>query len=95
MFLNLECNGTLNYLVYYRPTAARHTPQLVRNHYCYCLGLTAISYPTEVAILPTKSLNTTEITDYREEILLNSSSARALAANSIFNAQSIEPKRSV
>ena len=44
-------------------------------------------HPTEAATLPTKSFNATEITDYREELVLNLSSARALAAKSISKAQ--------
>ena len=40
-------------------------------------------YPTEVATLPTKSLNATKVTNYQEELVLNLSSARALAAKSI------------
>ena len=44
-------------------------------------------YPTEAATLPTKRLNATDITDYREELVLNSSSARTLAAKSILKAQ--------
>ena len=45
------------------------------------------SHPTEAATLPTKPLNATEITDYREELVLNLSSARALAAKSISKVQ--------
>ena len=44
-------------------------------------------HPTEAAPLPTKQLNTTDITDYHEELVLNLSSARALAAKSILKAQ--------
>ena len=44
-------------------------------------------HPTEAATLPTKQLNSTDITDYREELVLNLSSARALAAKSILKAQ--------
>ena len=44
-------------------------------------------HPTEAATLPTKQLNATDITDYLEELVLNLSSARALAAKSILKAQ--------
>ena len=44
-------------------------------------------HPTEAATLPSKPLNATNITDYREELVLNLSSARALAAKSISKAQ--------
>ena len=44
-------------------------------------------HPTEAATLPPKSPNVTEITDYREELVLNLSSARALAAKAISKAQ--------
>ena len=42
---------------------------------------------TEAATLPTKPLNATEVTDYREKLVLNLSSARALLAKSILKAQ--------
>ena len=44
-------------------------------------------HPTEAATLPTTSPNATEVTDYREELVLNLSSARALAAKTISKAQ--------
>ena len=44
-------------------------------------------HPTEAATLPTKSPNATKVTDYREELVLNLSSARALAAKTISKAQ--------
>ena len=44
-------------------------------------------HPTEAATLPAKSLNATIVTDYREQLVLNLSSARALAAKSISKAQ--------
>ena len=43
--------------------------------------------PTKAATLPPKSPNVTEITDYCEELVLNLSSARALAAKAISKAQ--------
>ena len=43
-------------------------------------------HPTEAATLPTKQLNATDITDYHEELVLNLSSVRALAAKSILKA---------
>ena len=43
-------------------------------------------HPTEAATLPTKQLNATDITDYRGELVLNLSSARALAGKSILKA---------
>ena len=43
--------------------------------------------PIEAATLQIKPLNATVITDYREELLLNLSSATALAAKSISKAQ--------
>ena len=42
---------------------------------------------TEAATLPTKSLKVTEISDYREELVLSLSSARTLAATSLSKAQ--------
>ena len=44
-------------------------------------------HPTEAATLLLKSPNITEITDYREELVLNLSSSRALAAKAISKAQ--------
>ena len=38
--------------------------------------------PTEAALLPSKPLRTTEISDYREEMVMTLSSARALALKS-------------
>ena len=38
--------------------------------------------PTEAALLPPKPLRTTEISDYREEMVMTLSSARALALKS-------------
>ena len=49
----------------------------------------------KAATLPTKSLNTTEVTDYWEEIMLNLSSALALAAIYINLRSTAEPNRSV
>ena len=46
--------------------------------------------PTEAATLPTRSPNITELTDYCEELVLNLSSARALAAKSIAKAQQVQ-----
>ena len=39
--------------------------------------------PTEAALLPTEQLGLTEISDYREELILSLSSARELAVSSI------------
>ena len=36
-------------------------------------------HPTEAALLPSKSLGPTDVSDYREELILSLSSARALA----------------
>jgi len=44
-------------------------------------------HPIEAATLPSKPLNVTNIADYREELVLSLSSARALAAKSITKAQ--------
>ena len=44
-------------------------------------------HPTEAATLPPKSSNVTGITDYQEELVLNLSSKRALAAKAISKAQ--------
>ena len=43
--------------------------------------------PTEAALLPTHPLEPTDISDYREELMLSLSSARDLAAKSIHRAQ--------
>ena len=43
--------------------------------------------PTEAALLPTEQLGITEISDYREELILSLSSARELAVSSIKAAQ--------
>ena len=59
------------------------TPQLVKNHYFYCLDWTAVTLLRQLHTLPIKSLNATEVTDYREELVLNSSSARTLATKNL------------
>lgn len=43
--------------------------------------------PTEAALLPPHELEATEVTDFREEVMLSLSSARRLAAKSICQAQ--------
>lgn len=44
--------------------------------------------PSEAALLPPQELEPTEVTDYREELILSLSAARTLAAESIKGAQS-------
>ena len=44
-------------------------------------------HPTEAATLPSKSLKLTDVADYREELVLSISTARALAAKSTLKAQ--------
>ena len=70
----------------YGHIAILRIPQLEKNHHSYCLDLTA-RHPTEAATLPAKSLDATEVTDYHEQLVLNLSYARALAAKSISKAQ--------
>ena len=47
-------------------------------------------HPTEAAVLPTKPPSLTDISDYREELVLSLSSARALAKKSIAKAQQVQ-----
>ena len=47
-------------------------------------------HPTEAATLLTRSLNVTELTDYCEKLVLNLSSAKALAAKSIAKVQQLQ-----
>ena len=86
MFLNLECNGTHTYPVYYGHTATCHTLQLVKNHHFYCLDLTAVTLLRQLHYQQSCP-NATEVIDYREELVLNLSSARALSAKTISKAQ--------
>ena len=44
-------------------------------------------HPTEAATLPSRSLKLTDVADYREELVLSLSTARALTAKSILKAQ--------
>jgi len=44
-------------------------------------------HPTEAAILPSRTLTPTDVTDYREELILSMSTARALASKSILKSQ--------
>ena len=75
MSLNSECNGT--YI--YQASTGEKPSFLLFGFDCH--------HPTEAATLPPKSLNATEITDYREELVLNLSSPRSLAAKAISKAQ--------
>ena len=45
-------------------------------------------HPTEAALLPPKALGPTDVSDYREELILSLSSARALANKTNTQAQS-------
>ena len=47
-------------------------------------------HPTEATTLPTRSPSAVEVSDYREELVLNPSSARAMAAKSIARAQQVQ-----
>jgi len=47
-------------------------------------------HPTEAATLPTKSPSAVQVSDYREELVLNLFSATAIAAKSIARAQQVQ-----
>ena len=50
-------------------------------------------HPTEAALLPSKALGPTDVSDYREELILSLSSARALANKANTQAQSRQKAR--
>ena len=65
--------------MYYGPTAIHHSYFLTGEKPLFLLFGFDCRHLTEAATLPIKPLNTTEVTDYREEMVLNVSSARTLA----------------
>ena len=69
--------------------AYRNTPHESTNEKpSFLLFGTDCRYPTEVAWLPPTAITPTEVQDYREELMLNLSSGREIAAEAIQSAQS-------
>ena len=67
----------------------RNTPHESTNEKpSFLLFGTDCRYPTEAAWLPPTAITPTEVQDYREELMLNLSSAREIAAEAIQSAQS-------
>jgi len=90
----MECNGAHIYLVCYGPYRNTSHSLTGKKPSSLLFGFDC-RHPTEAATMPARSSNATELTDYCEELVLNLSLARALAAKSITKAHAAGSKRSV
>ena len=68
----------MGHILIWHTMAYHNTPRSLIGEKTFLLFGFYCHHPTEVATLPTKPLNATEITDYREELVLNLSSVRIL-----------------